>query len=212
MYPVSPEFKAAVRGSHRATVRAEVWRSGVLLRTLDVLDGQVDVDARRAQRRTCSIRVAATKPTVEFTPVWNTYASFRGSVVTFDNATSTWAGAGEVWERGNDIPSDALPAEYNTYGELGAAYGNYAALQQIVSYDEVTVDDGLIPTSAFSDLAPFGNELYLWRGVEVPGKPQTYTYANIKGLRRTWDLVSASVSWSAVGSTTWVQGNDLPIG
>lgn len=213
MYAVSPEFKEAVRGSHEVTVRAEVWRSGTLLRSLEVLDGSVDVDARRAQRRTCQVRVAATKPTIEYTPVWNTYASIKGAVVTWDNATSTWDGAaGHTWAEGNYIPSNAVPGEYNTYAELGAAYGNYAALQQIVSYDEVTVDDGLIPTSAFSDLAPFGNELYLWRGVTVPDKPQYYTYANIKGLRITWDLVSASLTWAAVGSTlTWADGNDLPI-
>ena len=213
MYPVSPEFKTAVRGPHTATVRAEVWRSGVLLRTLDVLDGQVDVDARRAQRRTCSIRVAATKPTVEYDPVWNTYASIRGAVVTWDNATSTWDGAaGHTWEQGNYIPSSALPSQYNTYAELGAAYGNYAALQQIVSYAERTVDDGLIPTSAFSDLAPFGNELYLWRGMEIADAPKHYTYAAIKGLKVTWDLLSASVTWATVGSFTWADGNDLPVG
>lgn len=212
MYSTSPEFKATVRGSHRATVRAEVYRSGVLLRTLEVLDGSVDVDARRSQRRTCQVRVAATKPTIEYTPVWNTYASLKGAVVTWDNATSTWDGAaGHTWSEGNFIPSSALPGEYNTYAELAAAYSNYAALQQIASYAEVTVDDGLIPTSAFSDLAPFGNELYLWRGVEVPDKPQYYTYASIKGLRITWDLVSASLTWAAVGSTlTWNDGNDLP--
>ena len=212
MHPVTQEFKEAVRGSHEITVRAEVWRSGVFLRSIDVLEGSVDVDARRAQRRTCTVRVAATKPTVELVPVWNTYASIRGAVVTWDVATSTWDGAGAVtWDDGNEIPSTAEPGEFNTYAELSAGYSNYAALQQIASYDEVTVDDGLIPTSEFSDLAPFGNELLLWRGINIHDKPQYYTYGSIKGLRLTWDLVSPSLTWATVDSAiTWQDGNDLP--
>jgi hypothetical protein len=212
MYSVSPEFKATVRGSHEVTVRAEVWRSGVFLRSIEVLEGSVDVDARRAQRRTCTLRVAATKPTVQLTPVWNTYASIRGAVVTWDLATSTWDGAGTAtWDEGNEIPSTAEPGEYNDYQALAAAYPNYASLQQIASYDEVTVDDGLIPTSAFSDVAPFGNELLLWRGINIPDKPQYYTYGDIKGLRMTWDLLSPSLTWATVDSAiTWQDGNDLP--
>lgn len=212
MYATSPEFKEQVRTSHTATVRAEVWRSGVQLRSLEVLEGSVDIDARRAQRRTCSVRVAATKPTVEYVPVWNTYASIRGAVVTWDTATSTWDGAApHAWSDGNQIPSNVVPGPINTYLELSAAYASYQALQQIAYYEEVTVDDGLIPTSAFSDLAPFGNELFLWRGIEVRDVPQYFTYASIKGLTVTWDLLPASTTWSGVGAYTWSQGNDIPV-
>ena len=214
MYSTSSEFKAAVRESHRATVRAEIYRSGVFLRSLEIIDGQVDIDARRAQRRTCSVRVAATKPTVEYTPVYNRYASIKGALVTWETATSTWELAGpHTWDNANNIPSNAIPSEFNTYAELSAGYPNYASLQQIVGYDPVTVDDGLIPTSAFSDVAPFGNELYLWRGIQVPDKPQYYTYAKIKGLIVTWDLVSASVTWATVDSgITWDDANSIPVG
>lgn len=146
MFPVSAAFRSAVRSSHRATLRVEVWRSGVFLRNLEVLDGQVEVDARRAQRRTCNVKVAATKPTVAYTPVWNNYGSLKDG---------------------------------STYSQLSASYANYKAIQTIVSYAETTVDDGLIPTNAFADLAPFGNELRIWRGIEV-SQPQYLTYAKIK--------------------------------
>lgn len=213
MYSVSPEFKAAVRGPHEITVRAEVWRSGVFLRTLDIIDGDVDIDSRRAQRRTCRVRVPATRPTFDLEPIFQTYQQIRGLVVEWDTATSTWDGAApHTWSDGNQIPSTQEPALYNTYAELGAAYASYGALKQITGYTEIPVDAGLIPTTAFSDVAPFGNELRLWRGVRVE-KPVTRTYQSIAGLRVTWDLVSASTTYATVDSLlTWDDGNDLPVG
>ena len=211
MYPVSREFKEAVRSPHHATVRAEVWRGGTFLRALEVIDGSVDIDARRAQRRTCQVRVPASRPSIRLEPIFNTYRSIRGVIVSWSDATSTWDGAGTVtWAQGNQVPSDLQPPEYPTYGDLAGGYPNYAALQSIVGYDEVTVDDGLIPSSAFSDVSPFGNELRLWRGIEVQ-RPIFFTYDNIKGIRTTWDLVSASLTWAAITSTlTWADGNDVP--
>ena len=212
MYPVSPEFKLAVRGPHHATVRAEVWRGGTFLRSLEIVDGSVDVDARRAQRRTCQVKVPASRPSVRLDPVFATYASIQGSVVTWDNATPTWGGVGVfTWVEGNQVESDLTPAEYPTYGDLLGGYATYAALQSIVSYDEVTVDDGLIPTQSFSDVAPFGNELRLWRGIELD-RPVFLTYESIMGIRMSWDLVSASLSWATVDSLlAWDDGNDLPL-
>lgn len=212
MYPVSQEFKAAVRGPHHATVRAEVWRGGIFLRTLEVLEGAVDIDGRRAQRRTCRVRVPASRPTVRLEPVFNTYASIKGVVVSWDTATSTWDTVGAfTWSQGNSIPSTDLPPEYPTYADLAGGYANYAALQSITGYTEIEVDDGLIPASAFSDVSPFGNELRLWRGVQVE-KPLFYTYQNIKGIRTTWDLVQASLTWATIDSgLTWADGNDVPI-
>lgn len=53
MWPVSDQFLAAHRaGSQLITSRAELWRSGVRLATLDVVGGSVSVDSRRATRRT----------------------------------------------------------------------------------------------------------------------------------------------------------------
>jgi hypothetical protein len=149
---------------------------------------------------------------VRLDPVFATYASIQGSVVTWDNATPTWGGVGVfTWVEGNQVESDLTPAEYPTYGDLSGGYATYAALQSIVSYDEVTVDDGLIPTQSFSDVAPFGNELRLWRGIELD-RPVFLTYESIMGIRMSWDLVSASLSWATVDSLlAWDDGNDLPL-
>lgn len=52
MYPVSAAFKEAVRSSHVAVARAEVWGGDTVLETLPVQSGTVRVDARSVARRT----------------------------------------------------------------------------------------------------------------------------------------------------------------
>lgn len=214
MYPASEEFKQAVRGPHNVTLRAEVWRGGDLLRSLDVVDGSVEVDARRAQRRTMSITVPASKPTVELSPVYNTYQSIRGVVVEWGTTDPglTWAGAGGfTWFEGDYLSTTQQPAEFNTYLELAAGFATYGDLPQIVSYSETTVDDGLIPSSPFSDVTPFGNEIRLWRGVKVM-QALYPTYGSIAGVKVSWDLVSNSLTWGSVSaSVAWINANDLPI-
>lgn len=212
MYAVSPEFKEAVRKPHHANVRAEVWRSGVFLRALEITDGTVDIDARRSQRRTCQVQVPATKPTVTLIPEFLTYQGIRGNIVSWDDVTPTWDTVGALtWDQGNSVANTLTPGPYPTYADLSAAFDSYGELQEITGYTEQTVDDGLIPTSAFSDVSPFGNELRLWRGIQIE-KPLFYTYQNIAGIRMTWDLVSASLTWSAIESTlTWADGNDVPL-
>lgn len=212
MYPVSAEFKSRVRQAHQIRVRAEVWRSGVFLRSLDIIDGSVDIDARRAQRRTCRVTVPATKPTVSLVPVYNTYRSIRGIVIEWGDSIATWHSVGAfTWAQANYSPTDQQEPEYATYGELATGYASYGALKKVVSYTEETVDDGLIPTSAFSALAPFGNELLLWRGIQIES-PQYLVYSNIKGLIIDWGLVQAGLTWGTVDSgLTWAQGNDLPV-
>lgn len=212
MYAVSPEFKDAVRGPHSVTVRAEIWRQGVFLRALDIIEGEVTIDSRRAQRRTCSVTVPATKPTVRLIPEFLTYQAILGAIVTWDVATSTWDTVGAfTWDQGNLIPNSLATVTYPTYADLSTGYESYGAMREITGYTEETIDDGLIPTSAFSDVAPFGNELRLWRGIQVD-RPLYYTYQNIAGIRVTWDLVSASLTWATVESTlTWADGNDVPI-
>ena len=74
MFPVSEEFRAAVRGSHTITLRAEVWRGGQKLATLDVLSGEVTDDARRAIRRSVTCDLAAQRELVTIDEVMNTYA------------------------------------------------------------------------------------------------------------------------------------------
>lgn len=64
MYGVSDAFKTAVRGSHTAGVRCEVWSQSDFLQTLYPLDGSVDVDSRRAIRRTLTLTLAADDATL----------------------------------------------------------------------------------------------------------------------------------------------------
>lgn len=135
MYPVTVAFKEAVRQSHVATIRVEVWRSGEYLRTLEIVDGSIDIDARRAQRRTLSITVPATRPSISLVAVFAIYQDLIGT---------------------------------GTYLALSSAYGTYADMKVITGYDEVSVDDALIPTTAYSDVSPYGNEIRVWRGIEVP--------------------------------------------
>ena len=211
MYVVSPEFKAAIRTTHEISVRGEVWRGGQRLRSLEILDGSVDVDSRRAQRRTCTVRLAAPKPTINLLPVFNTYQSILGNVVTWDVAISDWNTVGaSTWAQGNSTPNSLPPNPYGTYAQLAAGYASYGALQQISGYTEETVDDGLIPQTALSDVAPFGNELRLWSGVKV-ATPRFRTYASIAGTKVSWDLVDPTLTWSGIsGALTWNDGNNVP--
>lgn len=153
MFPVSAEFKTAVRRGHTATVRAEVWRGETFLRSLEVTDGSVEIDSRRAQRRTCTLVVPATKPTFDLEAAWNTYLSIK----------------------------TASGGPYATYTALNASAATYGDLPEITGYDEVQVDDGLIPTTPFSDVTPFGNEVRVWRGIVVDA-PDYPTYASLRSI------------------------------
>lgn len=55
MWPVSEEFLAAVRGSHRVVTRVEAYFDGEWVADLTPLDGSVSIDSRRAVRRTVSL-------------------------------------------------------------------------------------------------------------------------------------------------------------
>src|ERR1019366_10429508 len=54
MYPVSATFRAAVRASHTAISRAEIWSNGTLILTLPFNGGSVKVDSKSTQRRKVS--------------------------------------------------------------------------------------------------------------------------------------------------------------
>lgn len=166
MYPVSAAFKAAVRGTHKATVRAEVWRNSSRIRTLEVDSGSVEVDSRRAQRRTCTVSLSGPKPSAVLVPEYLTYADLKGYAA--------------------------------NYGALKAAYSSYAALKIIVDYVESVTDDGLIPTNAFSDVSPFGNEIALWRGIEVE--------RNV--YRLYYDIKSSTTTYGTF-KTQWVKYGQL---
>jgi hypothetical protein len=65
MWPVTSAFLATHRApSQRVTCRAELWRSGALAASLDVVGGSVSVDRRRATRRTVTCELVDTLGTL----------------------------------------------------------------------------------------------------------------------------------------------------
>lgn len=152
MYPVSAEFKAAIRGSHQALVKAEVWSGDRKILDLYPTAGSVDIDARRSVRRTCSISLQASRPVTAFTREAPTYS---------------------------DLASDY--ADYSALDSEAASYGALALLGNIV---ETTIDDPLVPETAFDALAPYGNELRLYRGLTVT-KREGLAYSTLSGTYST---------------------------
>lgn len=159
MYPVSAEFKAAVRGSHRALIRAEVWSGDRKVLDLQPIAGQVEVDARRSVRRTCSLTVQASRPTT---------ANVRESAFY------------------SDLADDY--ADYTALDDAAASYGALAFTGKVVT---VQVDDPIVPGTAFDALAPFGNELRLWRGLTVTRRVPL-SYGTLSGTYATLGAVYAS--------------------
>lgn len=60
----------------------------------------------------------------------------------------------------------ALARDHVDYAALAAAVDNYGDLVVTVAERTVLVDSGLVPGTPGSALAPFGNEIWAWRGVE----------------------------------------------
>lgn len=68
MIPASPQFAAAITGSHLAVATAQIFDTqGNLLLDLPITDGEVTIDSRRATRRSASLTIP--DPTGELTPV-----------------------------------------------------------------------------------------------------------------------------------------------
>jgi hypothetical protein len=169
VYAVSPEFKRAVRGSHRVVVRAEVWRGDVKVLDLEPLDGQVEIDGRRGIRRTCEVTVAAPGPTVRLDRQAGTYLQLE----------------------------DAAP----DYDGLALVAPSYALLAPVRDPIVATVDAGIVPDVPTSALAPYGNELRLFRGVRV-GRDETspVTYADIAADYADYDELSAVASYGVLAT------------
>lgn len=183
MYPVSQRFKDAVRSSHKATLRAEVWRADQLLRTLEPSDGSVEIDGRRGVRRTCSLTIPVPDP-----------------VTVTAREAQTYAG---------------LAAGYATYTLLAGASSTYGGLAQPVTKTEQVVDSGLVPgDSGFDDVTPFGNEVRLWRGVEVTiSLPQNY--ASLGAAYATYTALGAAAPTYgslAQASLSVTESEEVPLG
>lgn len=141
MFPVSQDFKNAVRQAHTVTIRAEVWRPADEVKLLDLepLSGQVDIDGRRAVRRTCSLSVAAPDPVVTVTTLPGSYT--YGQVA----------------------------AQYVTYNVAVASAKTYAVIGLFGVSETTVTDAGIVPDTSADALTPFGNEIRLWRGIRYEG-------------------------------------------
>lgn len=94
-----------------------------------------------------------------------------------------------------------LGAAYANYTQLGTTYSSYGSIFLIVSTTTSISDDGIVPDDALDILAPFGNELRLWRGIRVETtEPLTYsdiaedyaTYADLDTLIDTYGALLAA--------------------
>jgi hypothetical protein len=184
MYATSEQFKATVRGTHRAIVRVEVWRGDQKVLDLQPVSGQVDIDARRGVRRTLSLVTAAPDPTVELARQAQTYSYLAGLAASYD--------------------------------ALAAAYTTYSALALTDTQAETLVDVGIVPDDGFDALAPFGNEIRVWRGVEVTtSTPGNYT--SLAGLAASYSALAAAYPTytdldRAVGNTETTVEELIPLG
>ena len=86
MYPVSAAFRAAVRASHIAISRAEIWSSGTLLGTIPIETGTVKINTQSIQRRTAALFLRAPRGSSlipatavdELSPFGNELRLYRG--------------------------------------------------------------------------------------------------------------------------------------
>lgn len=99
MINVSSAFLAEVARSHTATTKVELWSNNQLVRTVNPLSGSVEIDARRAVRRSASMTLidydGTLNPNVAgsvLTPFGNEVRIYRG--VVYSNGTTEYAALG----------------------------------------------------------------------------------------------------------------------
>lgn len=107
-----------------------------------------------------------------------------------------------------------LASNYATYSALASAHASYGSIRVVISSTTTTIDNGIVPDDAFDILAPFGNELRLWRGIEVQvPNPSTYgelgttyaTYADLAALVDSYGVISQTNEYA-------VQDELVPLG
>ena len=123
-------------------------------------------------------------------------------------------------------PSISYARETQTYEELAEDYATYSALAlAFVSYGQIVtgdlypieVDAGIVPSSPFSALAPFGNELRLWRGIRVTRlQTDNTTYGELGASYTDYAaLATAAASYGALNATTSIEVEEdeyVPLG
>lgn len=124
MYPVSAEFKEKVRGSHKMALRVEVWRGGVQQAEIFPIGGEVEADARRTNRRTCSVTLAATNGLVP---------GVNPSLLTpYGNELLIWRGVFLNRSKQVDKTYLGLAGAYGDYDALDTAFVDYTDLGAVI--------------------------------------------------------------------------------
>lgn len=119
MFPTSSEYKTAVRGSHKVLTKVELLRDDTILETIYPDAGSVDVDMRRAARRTCTLTLKNHEdPQQRVSPYGNEVKVYRG--ITYQR------------RRTGKAYSDVL-GDYATYAVLSTEVANYGALTAATS-------------------------------------------------------------------------------
>lgn len=137
MYPVTPTFREAVRSNHKAVVKATIFRSGQEVLTIYPTSGDVTVDAQSGVRRSVKLSVAADDA--------------RAQAVTLTNY-ATYA----------DIAAVSA-----TYAALASLFATYENMVYVKSEVITRLKSDLIPITAQDPLAPYGNEVRVWRGIQT---------------------------------------------
>jgi hypothetical protein len=183
MFTVSEAFRAAVRDSHRATFRAEIWRGGQKILDVYPVSGSVTDDVRRAIRRTVSCELVAEREVIEADATYLTYTGL----------------------------SAAAPA----YVALTAEATTYSGLAVVVGVTATATPDPLVPgTGAGDPLNPYGNEIRLWRGVNVESV-LPYSYAALSDLAVDYAaLAGESMSYGGLtrDGTRVTVDEEIPLG
>ena len=160
MYGVSDRFKVAVRYSHQVITKAEVLRAGQKIAEVFPESGSVEIDARRAVRRTCSLTLHASGNILTGSEVYQPYA----------NVASAYA-------------------NYTTM----ATESNYNAIREVIGTDYEVLDDALVPSTGADLLAPYGNEVALYRGIRYR-RASDYLYASLSADHATYAALDAAVN------------------
>lgn len=135
MYPVSEAFKVAVRYSHKVITKAEILRAGQKLADIYPDSGSVEIDQRRAVRRTASISLHGGETLFGVVNVYPTYATFQPNYATYaalSAAVPTYAGTQTVLDRIQTETDDGLVP--STGLDLLTPYGNELALYRGIEY------------------------------------------------------------------------------
>lgn len=183
MYPVSENFKGAVRYSHRVITKAEVLRYGQLVATIYPDSGGVEVDSRSAIRRTCSVSLHAGGQSIGVEDIYTTYANLSSGYATYsalvagpaDYATTRVVTSQEITvEDDGLVPSSGLDIltpygnelrlsrgiEYRvatdyTYSALAGDYATYSALASAVAA-YAAFDAFVGPVETVQEFVPLG--------------------------------------------------------